>query len=230
MMAVDCQSGEVIWKTPNPAAQKMTHSSIVPINFGLRRMYVYCGSGGIVGVSAEDGKVLWEHTDWKVRTNVPTPVIVGEDKIFISAGYNKGSMMLRLEEEDGTIGFDELYRLKADVFGAEQQSPVFYNGYIYGVRPDGQLVCLNLEGGVVWNSTSAEKFGLGPYVIADGLIYVMDNNGVLTMAEAGPREYKKLGRAKILEGPDSWGPMAVASGRLILRDLNKMICLDIAER
>jgi outer membrane protein assembly factor BamB len=82
----------------------------------------------------------------------------------------------------------------------------------------------------VWTSTSARKFGLGPYIIADGLIYVMNDSGLLTLAEATPTGYVQLAQAKVLEGPDAWGPMAIVGGRLILRDMNRMICLDVAER
>ena len=41
LMAVDCQTGKPIWKTPNPRAWKMTHVSIVPMEVAGRRMYVY---------------------------------------------------------------------------------------------------------------------------------------------------------------------------------------------
>ena len=64
-------------------------------------------------------------------------------------------------------------------------------------------------------------------MIADGLIYIMDDEGVLTLAQASPTGYVQLAEAKVLEGPESWGPMALASGRLIVRDMNRMICLDV---
>jgi outer membrane protein assembly factor BamB len=57
----------------------------------------------------------------------------------------------------------------------------------------------------------------------------MNDSGLLTLAEATPAGYVQLAEAKVLDGPDSWGPMAIASGRLILRDLTRMICIDIAE-
>jgi outer membrane protein assembly factor BamB len=234
MMAVNCDSGKIVWECPNPDGWVMTHSSIMPMEFAGKRMYVYCGGGkyvgGVVGVSAKDGSVLWETGAWKMRTNIPSPVILDDGLIFLSAGYNAGSMMIRLVESDGQITAEEVYRLKADVFGAEQQTPIFYEGYIYCVRPDGQLACLDLEGKIVWTSTSAHKFGLGPYTIANGLIYVMNNSGLLTLVEATPAGYVQLAEAKVLEGRESWGPMAFAAGRLILRDLNRMICLDITKR
>ena len=57
----------------------------------------------------------------------------------------------------------------------------------------------------------------------------MNGSGVLTLAKAASSGFIQLARAKVLEGPDSWGPMAIASDRLILRDLNRMICLDIGK-
>jgi outer membrane protein assembly factor BamB len=235
MMAVDCQTGQIVWKTPNPDGWIMTHSSIVPMEFNGKRFYVYCGGdhikGGVVGVSAEDGSVLWKTDQWKVRFNVPMPVIIEPDRIFLTAGYGQtedGCMMLRLTETGGKITAEPQFLRSTDVFGSIQHTPVFYDGYIYGVRPDEQLVCLDLEGNVVWTSTSAHKFGLGPYTIVDGLIYVMNDTGELTLAQAGPSGYVELAHAKVLDGQESWGPMAVASGRLIVRDTEQMVCLDIS--
>jgi outer membrane protein assembly factor BamB len=90
------------------------------------------------------------------------------------------------------------------------------------------LVCLDLEGNVVWTSTSANKFGSGPYSIVDGLIYVMNDTGELALAQTGSSGYVELARAQVLTGHESWGPMAVASGRLIVRDTERMACLDIS--
>jgi outer membrane protein assembly factor BamB len=235
MIAVDCATGRIVWKTPNPDKWVMTHSSITPMEFKGQRFYVYCAgstdAGGVVGVSATDGTVLWKTEDWKVRTNVPAPVVVGEDRIFLTAGYGQydnGCAMLRLTKTDGTIAVRTEFRRATDVFGTMQQTPIFYRDHIYGVGMDKQLICLDLEGNVVWGSTSANRFGYGPYVIADGLLYVLDDSGVLTLVEAASSGYTPLARAKVMEGLETWGPLAVASGRLILRDLTHMVCLDIA--
>ena len=88
----------------------------------------------------------------------------------------------------------------------------------------------DFNGFVPLKETLAKRFGIGPYMIANGLIYAMNDMGVLTLIKATPAGYRQLAQAKVLEGPESWGPMAVVSGRLILRDLKKMICLDITEQ
>ncbi len=230
VMALNYQTGEVIWKTPNPKGWKMTHSSLVPMDLGDERSYVYCSGGGVVGVSAEDGRLLWQYPDWRINiANVPTPVIIDKERIFLSGGYNAGSMMLAVKQVNNQYVPESIFRLDAKVFGSDQQTPIYYKGYIYGVRPDEELVCMDLDGNIKWTSTSANKFGIGPYTIINNMIFVMNDEGHLTVAKATPDAYEPITDAKVLEGHDAWGPMVFVSGRLIVRDLTHMKCLDIME-
>ncbi|MFP4057017.1 MAG: PQQ-binding-like beta-propeller repeat protein [Candidatus Brocadiia bacterium] len=231
MIAVQCASGEVLWKTPNPQGWQMTHSSVMPVEFAGRRMFVYCASGGVVGVSAEDGTLLWSFPEWRIPTaNIPSPLPVGDGRLFLSGGYRAGSMMIRLSDEDGELRARKLFKLEPRVFGSEQQTPILYQGHIYGVRPNGELVCLDLDGQVVWASGREHRFGLGPYLVADGLLFVMNDKGLLTVAVASPEGYQPLDQAQVLDGQSSWGPMALAGGRLLVRDLTTMACLDVRRR
>jgi outer membrane protein assembly factor BamB len=124
-----------------------------------------------------------------------------------------------------------MYALPAAAFGSTNHTPIFYQGHLFGVREkDKQLVCLDPDGHVVWSSGPQHRFGIGPYMIADGLIYVMNDTGRLSLAEATPDGYKQLAEAQVLEGNDSWGPMALAGGRLLVRDLTRMMCLDVTRQ
>ena len=228
MMAVDCATGEPVWQTENPRGWQMTHSSVMPVEYNGQRMYVYCASGGVVGVGAEDGRILWETDAWKIRiATVPSPVSLADGRIFVAGGYNAGSMMLQLADSGQGLAAEPLFRLKPEVFGAPQHTPILHKGHLYGVRPDGELACLDLKGNVLWTSGSGHRFGLGPYLIADGLIFVMNDSGLLALAEATPAGYNQLAQAQVLQGHESWAPMAIAGGRLILRDLTRMVCLDV---
>lgn len=228
MMAVDCETGDVVWKTPNPDKWKMTHCSIIPMQFAGQNFYVYPGSGGVAGVAAKDGSILWKTNAWYLRVNVPTPVDCGEGKIFLCAGYNKGSMMLQLEQQDNRIVPKVLFELQADVFGSDQQTPVYYKGHIYGVRPDKQLVCMDTQGKIIWTSGSDNQYGLGPYIIANGMIYILDDDGILSLIEATTETFNKMAQAKVLSGHESWGPPVLVEGRLLVRDLTTLVCLDVA--
>ena len=230
MIAVDLASGKVAWQTPNPRKWTMTHSSITPMSFAGKRMYVYCGSGGVAGVSAADGKLLWDTTEWKVSTaTVPSPIPIGDGRIFLCGGYNSGALMLRLVQSGVQIAAQVAFRLKVDVFGSDQQTPILYQNHLYGVVPNpaGQLACLDLNGKRLWTSGRTSTFGLGPYVMAGGLLYVLGDKGDLALVEPSPAGYKQLARAKVLTGSDAWGPMAITAGRLLARDLTTMVCLKV---
>jgi outer membrane protein assembly factor BamB len=230
MLAIEVTSGEVVWETPNPRKWDMTHSSIMPVDVAGQRMYVYCASGGIVGVSAKDGKELWNFPKWRVPTaNVPTPVPVGDGRICFTGGYRAGSLMLQVRKTDEGFAAEELFRLKSKVFDSEQQTPIFHDGHLYGVRSNGELVCLDLKGQPLWTSGRDHRFGLGAYMLANGLLYVLDDKGTLSLIEAKPDDYRLLARAQVLEGHESWGPMAMVQGRLLVRDLTRMVCLDVRE-
>jgi len=228
MVAVDIETGKTLWKSPNPNQWRMTHSSVAPMDFKGRREYLYCANGGVVAVSAEDGAILWQYPGWKINlANIPTPLVIPGDRIFLCGGYDAGSQMLQVKEENGQQTVTPLYKLPAKVFGATQHTPIVYKDHLFGVRADDQLVCLDFDGKVVWASGVAHKFGKGPFLIAQDMIFVMDDDGTLTLAEASTEKFNPLAQAKVLEGPDAWAPMALADGFLVLRDMNQMICLDI---
>jgi outer membrane protein assembly factor BamB len=231
MMAVDLATGKVLWTTPNRNDWKMTHVSITPMLIAGRKTYIYCGNRGVAGVAADDGSLLWENLDWKISiATVASPVPVPGNRIFLSGGYEAGSMMLEITEAAGKWQAKPAFRLDADTFGATQQTPILYDGHLYGVRPNGELVCLDLQGKVLWSSGMGHRFGLGPFLVADKKIFVMNDDGDLSMVQAAPKGFRLLAHAKVLDGHDAWGPMAMAGGYLLARDLTRLICLDLRKK
>lgn len=231
MIAVELATGKVLWQTPNPREWKMTHVSITPMEIAGRKTYVYCGHRGVAGIAADDGSLLWETPEWKISlATVASPVAVPPNRVFLSGGYEAGAMMLEITQQADKWQAKPVFRLDADTFGATQQTPILHHDHLYGVRPNGELVCLDLKGKVVWASGMNHRFGLGPFLVADGRIFVMDDNGELTMAAATPEGFHPLAHAKVLSGHDAWGPMAIAGGRLIVRDLTRMTCLDLRKK
>lgn len=231
MIAVELATGKVLWQTPNPRDWKMTHVSITPMEIAGRKTYVYCGHRGVAGIAADDGTLLWDTPDWKISlATVATPVPVPPNRLFLSGGYEAGAMMLEVTAPAGKWQAKPVFRLNADTFGATQQTPILHENHLYGVRPNGELVCLDLQGKVLWTSGMNHRFGLGPFLIADGKILVMNDDGELTMAQATPEGFHLLAHAKVLAGHDAWAPMALAGGRLIARDLTRMTCLDLRKK
>ena len=245
MLGVDCRTGEVLWETPNLGGWKMSHSSIMPMTLDGIRTYVYCALGGVAAVAAEGerrGQILWATDLWSPEVAAPSPVILEGHRIFLTAGYGAGSMLLRIERADAAA--PQPYTAAAvasyapgEALSCEQQTPIYRDGLLYGVAPKdagslrNQLICFDpdrLE--IVWSSGKTERFGLGPYLAADDKLYLLSDDGVLSMIDLTAGSFVLLGRADLLDGRDAWAPMALAAGRLLLRDSKRMVCVDVAER
>lgn len=240
MMGVDMETGDVLWETPNPNGWKMSHSSIMPMTVMGKKTYVYAAIGGVVGVSAEDGDrgtVLWETNKWTHSVTSPSAVAIDDKRIFFTVGYGGGSMMLGLKEEGGKIVAEPIYELDKTVFACEQQTPIFFRDHLFSILPKdasamrGQFVCMNPDGKVVWSSGKKNRYGLGPFLLANGMFYILDDHGELSLIKESLEGFEQLAHAEVIpNGHDAWGPLALVDGKLILRDSKRMICLDVSEQ
>ena len=242
LIAVDCKTGKKTWETPNPHNWKMSHSSVMPMTLGGKRMYVYSAIGGVCGISAggsDQGKILWETTEFAPNVVAPSPVIMDEGRIFVSAGYGAGSALLQVKAGSGGFSVKVLQKLKPqEGLASEQQTPVYSGGYLYGILPKdagglrNQFVCCKGSdcSRIVMNSGKTDRFGLGPYILADGKFFILNDDGEMTIAKATPAGFTDLDKARIIDGQDSWGPIAITGGYLLMRDSKTLVCLDIREK
>ncbi len=239
MAAVECSTGKILWETPNPGTLKMSHSSIMPWTLNGKKMYVYSAVGGVVGISAEgadEGKILWQSNAWNHAVVAPAPVCFPDGKVFLSAGYGAGSMMIQISSSSTAYSVKVLkeYAPKNGL-ASEQQTPLVWNGMLYGIQPKdagplrNQLICVSPEDvtKVIWSSGKEGRFGLGPYLIADNKMFVLSDDGTLTMLQPDGKKYIQLAQKKLFDGSDAWAPMALVDSRLILRDSKTMYCVNV---
>jgi len=249
-------TGNVKWTTPplgdvgyvSPAIVKVSgqdHVVMITASGGMRRS----GSGGTVhGIDPLSGKILWTYSNWRCMIPVPSAVDAGEGRILITGGYNAGAAMIKIEKkEDGSYGVTELY--KTVEFGAHTQPPVLYNGYFYAQystneRKDG-MVCMSIDGQIKWKTGRSPLFDKGGSILVDGLLLSADGRTKLYLIEPDPSAFKPIASAELLkEGGTSsddplasrvggttqnWGPLALADGKLLIRDQSRLMCVRVAQ-
>jgi outer membrane protein assembly factor BamB len=174
MIGVDCETGEIIWQTPNTLGYKMSHSSVMPMVLNGKKTYVYAGIGGICGVSgeaADKGKLLWD-VAWKPSVIAPSPLQLSSTEIAMTAGYGAGGALLQVKYANGKWSATIAYQYRPNEgMSCEQQTPILYEQMVVTVLPKdggglrGKLVAYspsNLRA-PIWESAADERFGLGPY-------------------------------------------------------------------
>lgn len=230
MIAFEKSSGKEIWRTPNPNKWPLSHSSVMPAELCGVRQYVWCTLFGPLGVRAEDGALLWHH-DRQFSTAVsPSPLPVGGDRVFMTGPYEAGSVMIRIRKDGETFSTETVFDWKENEWNSEIHTPILWNDHMFAVgkKKRGLLTCMDLDGNIVWTSQQEATFDMGGYLLADGLIYALDGkSGLLRLIEASTSEYRELDSAQLLGGHDVWGPPALSDGKLIIRDMTKMVCVEV---
>lgn len=241
LIAVDCKTGKIAWQTPNPDNWQMSHSSVMPMTLDGKKMYVYAAIGGICGISAagnDIGKILWKLDDFNPNVVAPSPLIFDDGKIFMTAGYGAGSILFKVEKQNDEYSVNILQQFKPkDGIASEQQTALAYKDHVFIILPKdagslrNQFVCCKPDDcqNILWTSGKLQRFGLGPYIIADGKFFILNDDGTLTIAKASTKEFIPLDQQRILQGHDAWGPIAIADGKLIMRDSKQMVCIDIQD-
>jgi len=244
MIGVECATGKVLWKTPNPDSLKMSHGSVIPMTILGKKMYVYNAVGGVVGVSAENedkGKLLWTTKEWNPATTAASPLFLGNNEIAVFGSYGAGGAKIRIDFNGTgyTASVTESHKAPEGLT-SDQQTPVMIGDYIWTVMPENagplkkQLVCYARSDlrSPVWTSGKENRFGrgLGPYIVSGDKMYLLDDDANLFLfILAGPSVTLKS-RHRITEGMEAWGPMAIAGNFLIARDSRNMVCVNIGKR
>jgi outer membrane protein assembly factor BamB len=187
-------------------------------------------SGGAAGVDASNGKILWTYYGkWRCQIPIPSAQPVGDGRVIITGEYGAGTAMLKIKKNGDAFTAEELYLTKD--CQAQLHQPLLMGNVFYangnGNSQSKGLLCMDLDGKLLW-STGEKKFGLGPLMLADGMIYMIEGEkGDLVMIKPNPEKYEEVARASLLSGKEIWGEMALSNGKLIIRDQTQMKCVDL---
>jgi outer membrane protein assembly factor BamB len=249
VVAYEKLTGKIKWKTPSLGPVGYVSPEIVKVNGAIHVVMITASegrgesaSGGkVVGIDPLTGKILWEYANWQCGIPVPGAVDAGEGRVLITGGYQAGAAMIKIEKKaDGSYGVKELY--KNPDFGAHTLPPVLYNGYFYAQyttneRKDG-LVCMSMDGQVKWKTGRSPLFDKGGMILADGLILSTDGSKKLYLIQPDPSAFKPVASADLLVvgtgadarfGTQNWAPLALADGKLLIRDQNRLMCVKVAK-
>jgi outer membrane protein assembly factor BamB len=189
----------------------------------------------ISSIDPDTGQILWTHmTPGPYKIPIAQPLRLAEDRLFITGGYGLGCLILQVSCVDSRWKAQVLFHKKT--VAAHIHSPILYQDKIYvlsfkehGGTSTG-LVCLNREGDALWQTGPGQQFDFGPLLVADGLAFVMHGKtGELHLFDLSGNEAKLLAKAKVLTAHNNmvWAPMALAEGKLLVRDQHEMKCLDV---
>lgn len=217
-------TGKLIWKSEEFVAG---YSSVVAFDFEGRRLGATLNGYGLVVVDLADGKVV-DRAEWVTfdQTNCATPIVQGNE-IFVSAGYDRGGGLFRLNPGGKLEKIWDKTTMRSHFSNC-----VLHEGHLYGfdgnVNRDnqGELRCIEwATGDSKWSEPGVIK---GSLLYSDGNLVALTEKGELVVAEAVPEEYREISRAQVLGG-SCWTMPVLANGRIYCRNTaGSLVCLDVS--
>jgi outer membrane protein assembly factor BamB len=225
LVALNKTNGEVIWKSPVPEGDEAPYASAIAADVDGKREYIQYLPGGVVGVSATDGKFLWRYKQPANGIVIATPIFK-DNQVYASAAYNIGGGAAKLTTTPAGVTAEPVY------FSTELKNKhggvVLVGDHLYGFDDPRTLTCLEFKTGkTVWRNPSVG--GNGSVVFADGNLYVRSQRGTVALVEATPVGYNEKGRFEQPDraGKEAWAHPVVVGGKMYLRDQDILLCYDV---
>jgi outer membrane protein assembly factor BamB len=227
LLALNKKTGEPIWKCAVPGGSDASYSSVISAEFSGVKQYVQFLASGLVGVDANNGKLLWhfEKTAKGSPAVIITPLV--SDGLIYSGAFRATSAMIKPVLKDGVFMLEEVYsgnKLPIGLGGV-----VKVGAYFYGSSSQSAM-CVEFKTGTVkW-----EERGIGPcsWLVADKRIYVHAESGDVALLEPSAEGYREKGRFSPTNPPKrgqekAWAYPVVANGKLYIREQNSLWCYDV---
>lgn len=245
IVAFDKLSGAVVWQI-RPLKGHNFHVTPMLANFGGTNQVVMISpynrndstqTHEVISVDANTGEVLWEYHGLKSYATIAPPTVVDESHLFLTdcsynGNYNPVSILLEVKKEGGKFVVNELW--KTEEAGCKMHPGIVVGEHIYlnnNGRPNG-MVCLDMNGKSVWKKESGGNFEMGSLIKVGAYLINQDGKtGEIALIEPSPDAYKELARASFFDSkkPQAWAPMAFSRGKLLVRDMEKMVCVSLSK-
>ncbi|MCH2205587.1 MAG: PQQ-binding-like beta-propeller repeat protein [Lentisphaerales bacterium] len=237
LAALNKKTGETVWES-EAIGSNPGYSSPIIHNLLNEKMLLQMAGDQLTAVNPDNGKNIFNWSGYSVKRAIPAPIKISDNKVFITGGYQQGSVMLTLKKQSDKVSIKEDFRIKE--IGSQIHAPILKNDYLYGnfnendnlkKRSQKQgLTCFDLNGKMLWKTGEKPNLDRGSVIMINNHLLALDGKtGELILIEAQPESYKEIFRQKVFgqNGDKIWAPMAYYQGHLVLRDLRSLKCLKV---
>ena len=212
-------TGKVVWSTLEEKGGAMDSAFASPVltKINGQPQVLVQTRAALCGVDPANGAVLWSQPIKAFRgMNIQTPVLQG-NRLFTTA-YQGQSQAWDVSGSAGSPGVALAWEHKAEGY---MSTPVVIGGKVFLHLRNKKFTCLDLATGAQeW--ISDRKFGDYCSLIAQGSrLLALDENGMLYLIQADPREFKLLAEKK-LSGEETWAHLAIDGDLIVIRSLKKL--------
>ena len=223
IICLDKNNGNVIWANAE-IQEPVGNSSSIVYDYGGYRQIAGLTANSVYGMDSRTGKLLWNVEFGNSRENNIADPIFHDGYIFASTGYGKGSILIKLTLSGEKIIPETVWQ--TELMDNHHGGVILHNGYLYGAGHEARgWFCLDfMTGKQMWKAP-----GKGSLTYADGMLYCLEERGIMTLIKATPEKYEEISAFEVPSGGKGfhWAHPVVCGGRLYIRHTDKLFAYDV---
>ncbi len=218
------KTGEVVWKSQDDEAG---YAAIVIEKIGGVRQAISFTAEGVIGLDPKDGRLLWRFPiQTKFSRHATTPVVSG-DLVMVSS-HEHGLYGIKITRQGNEFKAEQAWLNKSAAINFA--SPVIVDGYLYGLGPARNVICVDVKTGeITWSKdgymTGAAGKAYAGFLVMGKSIVILTDGGQLIQIAVDPKECREISRTQV--SGTTWNIPAYADGNLYLRDTKNLLGVQI---
>jgi outer membrane protein assembly factor BamB len=218
LIAFDLTTGDEKWRW---GGEGPDYGSPVLLTAEGVKQIVTLTEKSVVGVSAADGKLLWQlpFAPSGMAYNATTPIIDGQTVIYTATG--RGTHAVKIEKQGDAFVPRELWA-NADI-GCQFSTPVLEAGLLFGLNRSGNLFCVDAQTGkTAWSdSAQRDRGGFCPMLSVGTAILALPSSGELIVLKPDGAQYTELARVKLADTAVYAYPV-LSGNRVFIKDQDNL--------
>ncbi len=228
LLRIDKKTGKTVWRVERPteAVRESPDAYTTPalLRYDGKTEIVVSGGDCVTGHDPATGKELWRGNGFNPQKDgayrvIASPVVY-DDVVYTPTRVRP----LQAFRAGGRGDITETHRLWAFQNGPDVPTPVTDGTLFYVVNDRGIVWCLDAKTGKeIWGPQRIQHgiYSASP-VMADGKIYITNEDGVTTVFRAGPK-FELLAENNLDEYTLS--SVAISGGQIFLRTEQALYCI-----
>jgi len=217
--ALSKTDGHIIWKK---VQEILSHSFSTPFfrEMAGKTQMILLGNSEVASYNPDDGSKYW-FVSGPSNDFCSTPVYNEKNGLVIVSSAWRQRILIAVQP-DGAGDVTESHVVWQKTQGAMYvPSPLCTDDYLYTTMTNGRVHCTNIAtGDTLWVKDMGKQYS-SP-VLADGLVYMPNDEGVVTVLKAGPK-FEMLARNAI--GERMIASAAISNGKIYLRGEEHLFCI-----
>ena len=215
LTAFEANTGIARWTVRN----EFRYASPIIVDLDGTRQVIAVAQGSILGISAADGAVLWEHPWESPFIQAITPVLHG--RTIIASGQNRGVVALKPIRRGDKWTVDVVWETReVSMF---LSNPVVVGDTLFGLseRNSGQFFALDAPTGqVLWLDRPRQATNTA-IVKADDLLFFLNDDAELIVARSSRTGFEPVKRYSVADSA-TWAQPAISGRRIFIKDLSSL--------